>query len=105
MYIKRQAPASDVTLAADITTPAISFGDAAGGLIIIPTGSSITSLTFYGSDTAAGTYVQIYDSANAAVSRTVAEARAYALPDECFAVRWLKIVANAAGAVKLTLKS
>src|SRR5688500_16800659 len=92
----------DSTLA---DSEAIPLGDFAGGLVSIPTGSSITSLTFYASDSKAGTYRQIFDAANAAVSRTVAAARAYALPDECFAVRWLKMVPNADGTVVVTLKS
>jgi hypothetical protein len=46
-----------VTTAAD--TQAISAGDHAGGIISIPTGSSITALTFYVSDSQGGTYLQL----------------------------------------------
>jgi hypothetical protein len=92
-----------VTTSAD--TPAIPFGDSAGGIIQLPAGSSITSLTFYASSTESGTYAQLYDSSNNAVSRTVAAERAYALPDECFAARWLKIVVNVNGTATLTFKS
>jgi hypothetical protein len=86
-------------------TPAIPFGDSAGGTISIPVGSSITALTFYVSASETGTFTQLYDSSNNAVSRTVAAERAYALPDECFAARWLKIVVDVTGAATLTLKS
>jgi hypothetical protein len=91
-----------VTTAAD--TEAIPFGDSAAGVLMIPTGSGATSLAFHVSDAKAGTYVPLYDSSNNAVTRTVAAARAYALPDECFAARWLKIVPDVNTTATLTLK-
>jgi hypothetical protein len=87
------------------TCEVIPMGSFAGGAIIIPSGSSITSLVPYGCHTATGTYVPLYDSSNAAVSRTVAASRGYALPDECFGWRYLKLLGNAAGTVLLNLKS
>jgi hypothetical protein len=85
-------------------TEAIPFGDSAAGVISIPAGATAASLTFYVSDAKDGTYVQLYDSSNNAVTRTVAAERAYALPDECFAARWLKIVPDVNTTATLTLK-
>lgn len=95
-----------VTVSASIgsCTP-ISFGDFASASIIVPSGSSLGTLTFYGCETLTGTYVQIYDSSNAAVSRTVGASRAYALPDECFGFRFLKIVGDTSGTVLVNCKS
>jgi hypothetical protein len=85
--------------------PDISTGDFGSGVVMIPAASSITVLNFYAATDKGGTYYPLYSSSNVIVSRTVAAERAYALPDECFGVRWLKILANADGAVTLTFKS
>lgn len=83
----------------------IPYGDFKDVSIIIPTGSPITSLTFYGCATEDGNYVRIYDLLNAALSMTVAAARAYPLPDELRAFPWLKIVPNADGTADILVKS
>lgn len=81
----------------------IDMQESAGGTIFVPTGSSLTSLAFYGSHDGT-TFLALYDSSNAAVTRTVAAARAYALPDECFGCRFLKLVGNADGVVNMSIK-
>lgn len=97
-------PTLDSTLA---DTPVIPFEAFAGGVITIPTGSSITSLLWYGSPTIDGTYVSLYQKDNSAVvnPNTVAAARVYPFPDEAFGIKFLKIVPNADGAASLQLKS
>lgn len=82
----------------------IPFGSYAGGCFFIASGS-ITSIAPYGAMTLTGTYVPLYDSSNTAVSRTIAASRGYALPDECFGWKFLKLVANAAGSLYVMLKS
>lgn len=103
------AKQAEVVLAAALTnslntTPAIDISSAGGGSIFIPTGSSINSLTFYISTAVDGTFIALYDGANAAVVKTVAAARGYPLPAECFGALAVKIVANAAGSVDISLK-
>jgi hypothetical protein len=107
----------DLTASA-ATTPELNFEESAGGLIRIPTGSNITSLTFHAacwadpSKSGAGerqvipapTYSPLYDSTNTAVTRTVAANRAYALPPECFGAGGIKIVADAPGSVEISVK-
>ena len=88
------------------TVEAIPSGSARTGGFIVPAASPLTTLTFYGSHTGAiGSYVQIYDTSNAAISKTVAAARAYPLPPEALNFAWLKIVGNAAGSINLSLKT
>jgi hypothetical protein len=87
------------------TCEELPFGSFAGGSIIVPSGSSLTSLTPYGCNEPGGTYVPIYDSSNTAVSRTVAASRGYAIPDECFGFRFIKFLGNTTGTIKVNLKS
>ena len=71
----------------------------AGGIFSIPTGSSITTLTFYVSDKSDGTYQALYSSAGAAVSVTVAADKSYVQDVSLNVAPYVKIVANAAGTV------
>jgi hypothetical protein len=87
------------------TTPVIGYENWAGGSIVIPNGSSITTLTWYGAPTADGTFVAAQDSTGAAVTQTVAAAKAYPIPDALFGYAALKVVADAAGTVIACLKS
>lgn len=86
-------------------TPVITYKNYAGGAVIIPSGSSITSLTYYGAGDYSGTFTAIYDSAGVAVTQTVAGGRAYPIPDACFPYPYLKIVSNADGAVTFVGKT
>jgi hypothetical protein len=82
----------------------IPFADYAGGEVYIPAASSITTLTWWGSDDGV-TYYAIQDGAGTAVqSIDLAASEACPIPDECFGCAYLRAVGNAAGTVKLTLK-
>lgn len=83
---------------------AIDMAHWAGGGIIIPIGETYVTLTFYVSDSLTGTYVQLFDDAGIAVSRTVVANQARPLPPEVYGYAALKIVANAAGTAHVTLK-
>ena len=95
-----------VTVAVDVAdSQAIPVGDFTSFTAAIPTGSSITSLTCHVSTEEGGTYLPLYDSLKAAVALTSLTAgRAYQLPFGTFAVRWLKLVGDAAGTVDVTMK-
>lgn len=82
----------------------IDISWAAGGGFILPTGETMVTLTFYVAEKKGGTYKQLYDKTNAAISRTVAASRAYPLPDEIYGFPWLKIVGNADGTLYICLK-
>lgn len=87
------------------TTPAVSISAYAAGVVYIPTGSTITSLTYYAAYGTDGTYVPIYDQTGSAITQTVVADRCYAMPSDLFGAGQIKIVANAAGDVQLSLKT
>lgn len=100
-----------LTIACDTTIgncKAVPFADRAFGGVIIPSGSTITSLEVYVCDEDEdGTYVPLYNDSgavkvNGAVA--VAASRGYALPDECAGHYFLKFISNAAGNITVTPK-
>lgn len=87
------------------TTPAIPFGDCAGGTIQIPAAfGSPGTLTFYTCDTESGTYLAAYNTSGA-ITISATTARSYPIPVDLFGAAWIKIVAGAAGSVVINLKS
>lgn len=84
----------------------INYGDFEKGMVSIPTGSTITTLTWYASSSEGGTYLPAYSSAAvpAAVTQTVSAGQTYPIPSDLNGARFLKIVGNAAGVVGVTLK-
>lgn len=106
--IQREAVTLAKTLDSTLAdTPALLVGNYAGGIITIPTGSSITSLEWHVAESENGTYLPLYKKDDSAVvtPSTVQAARAYPFPDEVFAAKYLKIKTNADGAVTLHFKS
>lgn len=94
-----------VDASAASSSTAVPYGLSAGGTIFVPTGSSITTLTFHVADSASGTMVALYDTDNAAVTLTVAADRAYPVPDQCFGAPYWTVTGNAAGTVTVVTKS
>lgn len=87
----------------------INYGDFEKGMVSIPAGSSLTTLTWHSSVTGAnrnGTYLPAFSSAAvpAAVTQTVSAGKSYPIPVDLFGARFLKITGNAAGVVGVTLK-
>lgn len=82
------------------TSPAIKF-QSRGGQIQIPSGSSITSLTWYTSEKSDGTFLPAYieDGSEAVAQSGLLAGRSYPIPAALFGAPWIKAVANAAGAV------
>ena len=87
------------------TTPEIDIEGFALGEVYVPAASPINTLTFHLAMQEGGTYLPAYDSAGAAVTLTVAAGRAYPLPATIFGGMWMRIVANAAGDVSISVKS
>ena len=85
-------------------TKALVMRGFTGGICIVPSGSSITSLTYYVASSEDGTYIQLYNSSGA-VSTTVAASRAYPLPAELAGAAYLKVVGDNDGTVDLHLIS
>lgn len=87
-----------------VTTPVVNMGPFDGGRVLVPTGETITTLTWYECDTEGGTYVACYDSSGTAVVTTVAAGRSYPIPATLNASRFLKAVGDAAGDLVVILK-
>lgn len=96
--------ASLAITASSSTAAQLVFSSYAGGMVHVPSGSSITSLTWYGSDDGT-TYYAIQDGAGTAVVTTVAAGQAAPIPTACFAAAYLKAVGNTTGTVHITLKT
>lgn len=76
----------------------------AGGMIHVPAGSEITTITWYCSTEKDGTFLAVMDGAGEAVTTTIAAGQACLIPAACFAAAWLKAVGNAAGTIDISLK-
>lgn len=95
------------------TTEEIPFGEFAGGMVHIPNGSSITSLTWWSSYELGGTFEAALHSEDGNVTpityvatvQTVAADGAYPIPCELVGSASLKAVGDAAGTVYVSLKS
>lgn len=74
------------------------------GRVHIPTGSALTTLTWYASLTEDGAYTIVRDGSNNNVTSTVAADYNYQFPAALTGARFVKIVGNAAGVVGVTLK-
>ena len=94
--------ASSVDLGSATAWQAGSF---AGGIISIPTGSTLTSLTFYHSDTEDGTYLPLHDSSGTATTLTCAADKSYVQPQDCNSAVHLKVIGNAAGTINWSGKT
>lgn len=84
---------------------AIPFDEFVDGMIYIPAGSSLTTLTWHACNTRNGTYLAAEDAASAAVTQTVGAGQAHPIPAALRGARFLKITGNAAGTVGYSLKN
>lgn len=83
---------------------AIGYGPFASGMVYVPAGSSLTTLTWHACETADGTYLEAEDASSTAVTQTVAAGQAHPIPESLIGAQFLKITGNAAGTVGVTLK-
>ena len=89
----------DVTVTNSAATcEAVLTKNFAGAGFINPSAGSNTSITFWVAEDENGTFRALYDSTNTAVAyATVANSRAYPVPDEVFGFGAFKMVGNDAG--------
>lgn len=98
--IKRKSRTFALTLSAtEGGSTAIRFDDAAGGAIATGTvATSVTALTVWASSSPTGSFSPLRKSDGSAVELTLspstASGRVYSLPDECYPVAAIKLVAN-----------
>jgi ABC-type microcin C transport system permease subunit YejB len=102
--IVKKAENYTVALQTDATSPEIELTRFTSGEIAIPTGSSITTLTYFVA-MPSGTYFAAQDATPAAITQTVAATKAYPIPAALFGSALIQIRANAAGTVFINLKS
>lgn len=104
-YIRRAYSPQTVSVTASAgTTGEIPFEECAGGMIFVPTGSALTSLTFHAAEKCGGTYYPAYDASGNAIALTVVHTRAYQLPTALYGAGALKIVGNGSGSIVILKK-
>ncbi len=86
------------------TTAVVDVREAAGGAIAVPSGSSITRLTFHAAVQPELAVAPLCDALGQPVTLDVEAGRIYALPEACYGVGTLAVTADAAGSVGLSLK-
>jgi len=82
----------------------ISIRDFAGGGIVLPASTSATALTYHVAAKPGGAYRALYDRDDAAITQSVAQGRAYPLPDEIYGFGALKITADTEVTLTVSLK-
>lgn len=104
-YIRRAYSPQTVSVTASAgTTGEIPFEECAGGMIFVPTGSALTSLTFHAGEKSGGTFLPAYDADGNALVRTVAAGMAYPIPSALYGAGAIKIVGNDVGTVIVVKK-
>lgn len=82
----------------------IIYSDWAGGRFHVPTGSSITTITWYDAIVPGGDYLPSNDATPEALTQTVAAGQSYEIPPSLAGAASLKLVGDAAGTVDVALK-
>lgn len=87
-----------ITVTSGVTAAAsteIIFGSYAGGMVFLPAGVGVTTITWYAAEQPGGTYLVAYDEDGVAVTQTVSHTKAYAIPSALHGARAIKAVASA----------
>lgn len=87
------------------TTGEITLSAYAGGMIFIPAGSPLTTLTWWASNKSGGTFLPANDMDGVSIVQTVAHTNCYPLPYDLFGARAIKAVGNDSGDVAVSLKA
>jgi hypothetical protein len=94
-----------VVTTSQTTTPTIPYQGFSQGEVLVPSGTSITTLTWYVSNDDS-TYYAAYDSAAtpAAVTQSVGGGKGYPIPASLAGARYLRVKGDAAGTIYVSLK-
>jgi hypothetical protein len=87
------------------TCQEIPFENASAGQVYVPSGSSLTVLTWYSKMESDGTFVAVQDGAGNAVTSTVSASMCCLIPAACFGCKCLKAVGNTTGYIDISVKS
>lgn len=82
----------------------INYGGYSGGMVFIPAGSSVTTLTWWAAEKPGGTYLAAQDRDSDAITQTVAASESHPIPIDLYGCRAIKAVTNAAGTMAVSLK-
>lgn len=89
------------------STP-IPYGDVAGGTVIIPASSGLTTLTWWAYDEQNNAWCELENTSGTPVQNTGIDASANAvaqpIPDECYGCHKIACVGNTAGTIYVDLK-
>ena len=106
MSINRFSSALSLTIGTTTAaTDALLFGEFTMGMIHVPAGASVATLTWYTCATEKGTYLAAYDEHGLAVTQTVAAERAYPIPLSLAGAAFLKPVGDVAQEASVVLKA
>ena len=75
-----------------------------GGVIYVPSGSTLTTLTPYVAYASGGTFYPLYDESGVAVVIAVAESRAFPIPAAAFGAMALKFLGSGSGTIFVSVK-
>jgi hypothetical protein len=104
MFERFYESASVTVGTAAASSTAFGYKEFSGGEVLVPVGSSITVLTWYGSDDGV-TYYALVDGFGVAIQSIVTAGQGCPIPDECFSNAFLKATDPVGGAVKVSRKS
>ena len=99
-----------IEITAGVTAAAsteIMFASYAGGMVFLPAGVGVTTITWYVAEKPGGTMLVAYDEDGVAITQTVSHTKAYAIPSALFGARAVKAVASAgtASTIIVSLKA
>ena len=83
----------------------IPFYNDITGEIVVPTGSSITLITWHVAEKEGGTFVPAQTEAGVAVTQTVGAGKAYPIPAALMGAQVLKAQGNASGTIHVSTKA
>lgn len=104
MAIENQTPQDIAADTAVGTTAEIAYVDREHGEFVVPSGSSITSITWHAAEKPGGTYGAAQDESGTAVTQTVAAGESHPIPDALRGAGAIKPVTNAAGTLHVLTK-
>ena len=82
----------------------IKYENARSGVVYVPAGSSLTSLTWHASLSEDGPYVAAEDASSAALVQVVAAGQAHPIPAVLEGAMFLRVTGDVAGEIGYTLK-
>ena len=99
-------PLRNVSVASAVSNSGIiDYSGWAGGMVYVPSGSSITELTWYASLSEGETFYPVQDGFGNSVTSSVSGGMSCFIPAECYGAICLKVSGNSSGIVHVSLKS